>query len=725
MAFAKVDHNPAHKVDGNVPRFASAAVNGAELTVSFNEALDATSAPAGSAFSVEVTQTSGSVRTIAGTSAAVSISGQEVTVTLASAVSSDNSATVSYTKPAQNPVRDVAANPVADFSDQRASNSTCPDGAAGGTLLSNLCQAIQTSHFSVGTTGGKTLQVAQVFFAGSDDEYEITDVEVAIADFPAGATITASIWNAAFDSSFNVMITDKRYSLTSPATVASGAVNRFSAPANSTLLGNRQYALVLEATGHVQVGRTTSDNADAGSEDGWSINPDAYVKEGSGSWASHSGGASVRMAIKKITAPSTSLTLTVAPDSIEEEATGDGDGNIEVTVTATLDDAPLGANTTVALSVDSTSTATSGTDYTLSTATLPSITIQAGQTRGEAEFKINPTGDTWDEGTGETVVIDGTATSGSDTLGVAPATLTIEDNDTRSSSLTLTVDTDPDRDGDQTSIAEEAEGDDDGNIEVTVTATLDDAPLGANTTVALSVDSTSTATSGTDYVLSSASLPSITITAGQLSGKEKFKINPTGDTEHEGAGETVVVTATAASGDDALSVTDATLTIEDNDELLPEITLSLNADEISESANRTGFTVTATRDTSENSDPVTVSVTIGGDGSTAVRGPGNDYRGHLGGSITLGQGVASEEFSFQISPQQDQISDPDETIVITGTAPRFTVAPATITIKDDETAPTEITLTVDDDEIWEDDSATQVNVTATIGAASCAGPPRW
>ena len=712
LAFAKVDHNPAHKVDGSPPTFASATVDGTTLTVVFDENLDTGSAPAGSAFSVTATRADGQARTIAGTGAAVSISGQEVTVTLASAVTFDDLLTVSYTKPSSNPVLDVAANAADGFTDQTADNDTS-DVAASSTLVGNLGQTAATSHFSVGVAGGKTHQVAQVFFTGGAAAWEITSVDVAIADFPAGATITASIWNAAFDSNFNVIPTDHRFSLTNPATVLGGGVNRFSAPDNASLPGGRQFALVLEATGHVQVGGTTSDEEDEDSAGGWSILNRAHVKEDSGAWTTHSGGASVRMAIRRIEALSTSLTLALDPDSIEEEATGDVDGNVEVTVIATLDDAPLEADTTVALSVDGTSTAISGTDYVLSSVSLPSITIAAGQTRGEAKFKINPTGDTDDEGTGETVVITGTAASGTDTLGVSAATLTIEDNDTQSSSLTLAVVPD--------SIEEEATGDVDGNVEVTVIATLDDAPLEADTTVALSVDSTSTATSGTDYVLSSASLPSITITAGQLRGEARFKINPTGDTEHEGAGETVVIDGTATSGDDTLGVSAATLTIEDNDELLPVITLSLDDDEVSESTAQKTFTVTATRDTSENSDPATVEVTIGGDGSTAVRGPGNDYTGHLGGSISLGQGVASESLSFAISPQQDQISDPEETIVITGAAPRFTVVPATITIKDDETAPTEITLTVDDDEIWEDDSAPQVNVTATIGGSVVRG----
>ena len=97
------------------PTFDSAAVNGKTLTITFSENLDTASMPVGSAFTV-----SGG-RTGTGTAA---ISGATATVTLDSAVSHGETVTVSYTKPATNPLQDtVAGNPVATFTGKAVTNN--------------------------------------------------------------------------------------------------------------------------------------------------------------------------------------------------------------------------------------------------------------------------------------------------------------------------------------------------------------------------------------------------------------------------------------------------------------------------------------------------------------------------------------------------------------------------------------------------------------------------
>ena len=112
--------------DTAAPQFQSATVNGTALSVTFDEALDTTSAPAGSAFMVTATPSSGAARTINGTSAAVSISGAVVTVTLASAVAHGETVALAYTKPGTNPLRDTATTPnaVATFSGKTVTNQT-------------------------------------------------------------------------------------------------------------------------------------------------------------------------------------------------------------------------------------------------------------------------------------------------------------------------------------------------------------------------------------------------------------------------------------------------------------------------------------------------------------------------------------------------------------------------------------------------------------------------
>ncbi|MCY3824046.1 MAG: SwmB domain-containing protein [Nitrospinae bacterium] len=105
------------------PAFTDATVYENTLTVTFDEALDAGSAPAGSAFRVTATPPDGTARTIAGTGAA-SVSGMTATVTLAGAVAHGETVTVSYTKPGTNPLRDTAGNEAENFPEQAAVNNT-------------------------------------------------------------------------------------------------------------------------------------------------------------------------------------------------------------------------------------------------------------------------------------------------------------------------------------------------------------------------------------------------------------------------------------------------------------------------------------------------------------------------------------------------------------------------------------------------------------------------
>ncbi len=118
----KFEGDPRHRVDGSgevgdrtPPEFSGATVDGTALAVTFDEPLDASSAPAGGAFTV-----SGG-RTGTGTAR---ISGATVTVTLDAAVVKGETVSVSYTQPASSPLQDAAGNAVASFSGQRVTNAT-------------------------------------------------------------------------------------------------------------------------------------------------------------------------------------------------------------------------------------------------------------------------------------------------------------------------------------------------------------------------------------------------------------------------------------------------------------------------------------------------------------------------------------------------------------------------------------------------------------------------
>ena len=111
--------NP-NKVDETAPEVRRAEVDGARLEVMYTEGLDETSTPDADAFSVTV---AGRERSLAASNP-VSVNGRRVTLTLASAVASGDTVTVSYAAPASNPIQDRAGNRTAASTDHAVTNHT-------------------------------------------------------------------------------------------------------------------------------------------------------------------------------------------------------------------------------------------------------------------------------------------------------------------------------------------------------------------------------------------------------------------------------------------------------------------------------------------------------------------------------------------------------------------------------------------------------------------------
>ena len=91
---------------------------GSSLELTYNEALDADSDPATSAYSVSVNSGTGTAPS------SVDVSGMTVTLTLGTAVTAGQTVTVTYTVPATNPVQDAAGNDAAALTDQAVTNDT-------------------------------------------------------------------------------------------------------------------------------------------------------------------------------------------------------------------------------------------------------------------------------------------------------------------------------------------------------------------------------------------------------------------------------------------------------------------------------------------------------------------------------------------------------------------------------------------------------------------------
>ena len=215
LVHTALSRNSNHKVDWQqsettAPTFESAAVEGTALTVTFDEDLDSASRPTSSRFSVSVTPAgSTSPTTVNGTSAQVGITGDTVSVTLASAVAGGDTVTVSYAKgDASQPLKDTAspANEVADFSGQAVTNNTSvptfSSAAVDGTALtvtfdedldSASTSRPASSRFSVSVTPAGSTSSTTV--NGTSDQVTISDATVTVTLASAvarGDTVTVS-----------------------------------------------------------------------------------------------------------------------------------------------------------------------------------------------------------------------------------------------------------------------------------------------------------------------------------------------------------------------------------------------------------------------------------------------------------------------------------------------------------------------------------------------------
>ena len=375
----------------------------------------------------------------------------------------------------------------------------------------------------------------------------------------------------------------------------------------------------------------------------------------------------------------TSITLTVNPNSV-----GEDDGATTITVTATVDGTTRFATaTTVSVSVSGSGTATAVDFATVSSF---DIEIAAGAQSEDETFTLTPTNDVVDE-TDETVTVRGTSSG----LTVNSATITLTDDDAAPTAITLTVD-------------DSSVGEGDGATSITVTATVDGTTrFAAATTVQVSV-----AGSGTTTAVDFAAVTdfNITIAAEAASGTSDFTLTPTDDVLDE-TDETVTVSGESGS----LTVNSATITLTDDDDAPTAITLTVDDDSVGEGDGATTITVTATVDGATRfAAATTVTVSVAGSGTaTAV-----DFGAVTDFDIEIDAGAASETETFTLTPTDDVVDETDETVTVGGTSGSLTVNSATITLTDDDAAPTAITLTVNDNSVAEDDGATTITVTATV-----------
>ena len=339
-------------------------VAGTFLTLTYDEALDEDSVPATGAFTVAVSGTAAEV-------SHVSVSGSAVTLMLASAVTSEDTATVSYAAPtdaAAPRIQDDAGNPAASFSDQDVENNTPPPAntpATGAPTISGTAQV------------GKTLTVDTTAISDADGldnvgysyQWLADDTEV------AGAT----------SSSYTLVDADKGKTIK----VRVSFIDDKSNPETLTSAATAAVEAASPAPGPI-TGFTVVDTSDQSVEgalaDGGTLALDDPVGGSFGIRADLESGATIGSMRLQLTGAKThDQTENIAPYSLY----GDSGGNLsgeslpvgEYTLTATAySEARLGGNVLGTLKVSFSVTATQQTNTPATGLPIISGTARVGET---------------------------------------------------------------------------------------------------------------------------------------------------------------------------------------------------------------------------------------------------------------------------------------------------------------------------------------------------------
>ena len=108
----------------------------------------------------------------------------------------------------------------------------------------------------------------------------------------------------------------------------------------------------------------------------------------------------------------------------------------------------------------------------------------------------------------------------------------------------------------------------------------------------------------------------------------------------------------------------------------------------------------------------TVTVSVAGSGTTTAV----DFAAVTDFDIEIAAGAASNTGTFTLTPTDDTTDETDETITVSGASGSLTVNPATITLTDDDGAPT---LSIDSPSVAEGDSGSKdLTFTVTLSPAS-------
>ena len=216
----------------------------------------------------------------------------------------DDSATVEFLDADDNAITDAHADAGHQVDLNVGDNTIKVKVTAEDTMATQTYEIVVTRAASITTfvsnlnlsagSNNTPLTLAQLFTAGSSAELD--SVDISFGSIASGTTIDVAIHSV--NSSGHPG--GKQFDLTSPSSLASNAVNTFTAPADKTLAANTSYAVVIDPSQAIEYHRNTN-NSEGTAEAGWSIN-NSYHENRSNIWTPHLS-QSLLIAVKGIKGP--------------------------------------------------------------------------------------------------------------------------------------------------------------------------------------------------------------------------------------------------------------------------------------------------------------------------------------------------------------------------------------------------------------------------------------
>ena len=183
-----------------------------------------------------------------------------------------------------------------------------------------------------------------------------------------------------------------------------------------------------------------------------------------------------------------------------------------------------------------------------------------------------------------------------------------------------------------------------------------------------------TVAAGTDVTVSP---PTLTFPAAAWSSAQTVTVRA-GEDDDAAGDEATLTHAVRGGGYDGATASDVTVTVIDDDASPVGLTLAAEPAEVSEGAGATALTVTAVLSDARAADTTVSLEVLAGTASSEA-----DYRA-TGAGLTIAAGETRGTAALTLTPVDDAEDEPDETVTVSGRSGDLGVAPATVTILDDD-----------------------------------------